>query len=235
MDLVFVRHERSPLQPIISAAEMLLRIGAGGFVVRWSDCDGPITFERNGLRVPLDNTDAFDFLNNVRARQTVVEDALEAALKGGDLSSYVDDPDTGVIYRVPAMWWNIADWRGFLDGSCQSLHIDGSDFALRSRPLLFSRSELDDWSACLPDLIPQPARTGLPGRPPLSRGLIHAEFQRRCQNGLVEARISAEVRALRAWLKREHQGAEVPAPKSLENSIRDAYNAHKRSLGMAQN
>ncbi len=65
----------------------------------------------------------------------------------------------------------------------------------------------------------EPYRTGLPGRPTAAH-LVRGEFLQRADHGSSERTLSAEARALRAWLEREHPGIPLPSHRTIENHIR---------------
>ena len=69
-------------------------------------------------------------------------------------------------------------------------------------------------------------RTGEQGRP-TTRHLVVAEFQHRLAAGAVLNTLRAEAQALSAWLRTEHPLFAQMTPKTIENRIREAYNAQK--------
>lgn len=71
-----------------------------------------------------------------------------------------------------------------------------------------------------------PYKTGLPGRQTI-RHLILAEFERLAASGQMEQTIAGQARSLRAWAAATHPGAPTPSVGTIENHIREAYNAAK--------
>ena len=67
------------------------------------------------------------------------------------------------------------------------------------------------------------ARTGLPGRPPLSKHLIEDELRRRASAGLNAETLAEEAEALLGWLREAHPDHAPPTVRTIENNIRDEY------------
>jgi hypothetical protein len=68
-----------------------------------------------------------------------------------------------------------------------------------------------------------PSKTGLPGRPSLSREVYDAEFKRRCDAAALEESAAAEARYLRQWLQQTYPGAALPEYGTIRNHILDRY------------
>lgn len=61
-----------------------------------------------------------------------------------------------------------------------------------------------------------------PGRPS-AQHLVMAEFERRVARGMMEPRVSAEAKALSAWLVQKHPNAPDMSEKTIENHIRKPF------------
>jgi len=70
-------------------------------------------------------------------------------------------------------------------------------------------------------------RTGAPGRP-TSRHLVHREFERRISANEVLPTVAAEAGFLADWLKTNHPTMAPMTEKSIQNAIRQGYNAQVR-------
>jgi hypothetical protein len=57
--------------------------------------------------------------------------------------------------------------------------------------------------------------------------LIEAEFDARCARSEVAESLAEESKYLVNWLKREHPGAALPTPKTIQNRLREKYRQHK--------
>jgi hypothetical protein len=66
-------------------------------------------------------------------------------------------------------------------------------------------------------------RTGLPGRPPLSKHLIAEELLRRASTGNLASTLAKEADELRQWLCAQYPRHVPPGVRTIENNIRDAY------------
>jgi hypothetical protein len=66
-------------------------------------------------------------------------------------------------------------------------------------------------------------RTGLPGRPPLSKHLIDEELLRRASTGNLASTLAKEADELRQWLCAQYPRHVPPGVGTIENNIRVAY------------
>lgn len=69
-------------------------------------------------------------------------------------------------------------------------------------------------------------RTGTPGRP-ASAHLVKAEMRDMHSNGRLLSTLAETARHLETWLKNKHPGAAPMTHRSIENAIRDEFNALK--------
>jgi hypothetical protein len=77
-----------------------------------------------------------------------------------------------------------------------------------------------------PFQLSRPNRSGAPGRP-TSMHLVLEEFEKRCNAGVLEARIGVEAATLAAWLYATHPGAPSLTAKTIANNIRSKFRAPK--------
>jgi hypothetical protein len=79
-----------------------------------------------------------------------------------------------------------------------------------------------------PELLgaPRSERTGMPGRPALSKQLIDTEFERRKTEAVVERMLADEAKALLDWLRKQHPTAARPKQKTIENNLRDVHRGY---------
>jgi len=215
MFLNFVRHDRAPLQPLIGLDEVMERIGAHSVHVAWED--GHLVSSGGNVEIPEDPAEAIEYVDRMRARWQAVESALRQDLKRGDLSSYLDDLEHGLV-RIPATCWNLVAWDDLMVGKSQSLGSLVAGSALESRPILFSKAEVDDWNAALPADTALYDRTGDPGRPEKGRTLYLMELERRLEQDEVLPLIE-EARHLHAWYRLNHPNRARPELKTIRNNI----------------
>lgn len=69
-------------------------------------------------------------------------------------------------------------------------------------------------------------RTGEPGRPGSSH-LVKREFQRQVEAGVILPTLREQSEDLANWLSEKHPDAHPIKPRTVENAIRSAYNAHR--------
>ena len=224
MQLIFARHDRWPLQPLISFSEALGRIGAEGVTLIWTE-EGPVPSGR-GVTLPEDTLEALDAVNAMRARYEYVTAKLLNDLKRGDVSSYVDDPQAGLL-RVPSVAWTIADWDGLLVERNVDLGQAVVGSKLEGRPVLFSRAEVDDWAVDLPAPAAIAGRTGDPGRPEKGATLYLGKFAERVSLGVALPTLNDEARWLLEWFKRERPFQQPPSAQTIKNRIREGHRAYR--------
>ena len=75
---------------------------------------------------------------------------------------------------------------------------------------------------------PDPYRTGMQGRPTVSR-LVKAEFERRIGQGLVVPKLAAEARALCAWVGENYPDGPSMTARTIENAIRSQYRGLRKN------
>ena len=75
--------------------------------------------------------------------------------------------------------------------------------------------------------LQQQVKTGSAGRPTKGKEFYLAEFHRRNESGQLNKTLSEESRHLKEWFRKHHPLADQPSPKTIENTIRPAFNAAK--------
>jgi hypothetical protein len=127
---------------------------------------------------------------------------------------------------VPAEWWNDPEINWPVSPLALFPNLpDASMFRVERRIIdeLWPPSELPTSAETATD------HSGAPGRPS-SAHLVDAEFERRLQSGAIKSSLASQAEVLKAWLKTTHPKLSPMSAGTIENRIRDAWNAwHSRN------